>query len=161
MNDFSELENELRRLRPARVNPDLQKRIEANLRRDEENKIIEPSRFRVNWLGLGIGLAAAATFLIFTRLDRKPAPVLPHIAAPAPSATTVAQAPNFQPTDLTQVVYRTSDEGIFFPRGQAEPVRRVRTAKRETLQWRDAQTGASLRVSYPAEEVTFIPVAGQ
>jgi hypothetical protein len=29
------------------------------------------------------------------------------------------------------------------------------------LQWNNPQTGASLRVSYPSEEVTLIPVSGQ
>lgn len=163
MNDFSELENELRKLRPARASSALEERIGTALAREaNENKIVRPSRFRVNWLGLGIGLAAAATFLIFSYLDRKPAATPKAVATSSPTVPAPRiQSPNFQPAGLTQVVYHTQDEGIFFPRGESEPVRRVRTAKRETLQWRDAQTGASLRVSYPAEEVSFVPLSGQ
>jgi hypothetical protein len=37
----------------------------------------------------------------------------------------------------------------------------VRSRTRETLRWRNPNTGASLRVSYPAEEVSLIPVSGQ
>ena len=65
-----------------------------------------------------------------------------------------------QPQGLTRVVYSTRDEGIHFAK-DATPVRRVRSHKRETLQWRYEQTGASLKVSYPSEEVTLLPVGGQ
>jgi hypothetical protein len=40
-------------------------------------------------------------------------------------------------------------------------MRRIRYQKRETLQWRNPNTGASLRVSYPSEEVVLTPVSGQ
>jgi len=40
-------------------------------------------------------------------------------------------------------------------------MRRVRSRKRETVQWKNPQTGATLRVSYPQEEVTLIPAVGQ
>jgi hypothetical protein len=40
-------------------------------------------------------------------------------------------------------------------------MRRVRYQTHETLQWRNAATGASLRVSYPSEQVELIPVPGQ
>jgi len=80
-------------------------------------------------------------------------------------ATAVPQSaaplPNFVPAAVTRVVYHTRDEGLVFPGGQERPARRVRTAQRETLQWRDPQSSASLRVSYPTEEVTLIPVSGQ
>ena len=65
------------------------------------------------------------------------------------------------PAGLTQVVYNTRDEGLHFPEGADQPVRRVRSQKRETLQWRNPGTGTSVRVSYPSEEVTLIPVSGQ
>jgi hypothetical protein len=59
------------------------------------------------------------------------------------------------------VVYNTQDEGLIFPSGSSEPVRRVRSRSRETWQWRNPDTGASLSVSYPSEEVQLIRVAGQ
>ncbi len=67
----------------------------------------------------------------------------------------------FIPAALTQVVYDRKDEGLHYTEGQDEPMRRVRSRKRETVQWKNPQTGASLRVSYPTEEVTLIPVVGQ
>ena len=125
--------------------------------------IIRPQHFRINWLGLGLGLAAAATFLIFARVDFRPTDKTKQtIASATPSLQQRAAAlPNYQATGLTQVVYSKRDEGLVFPPGAEGPSRRVRTARRETLQWRDRQTGARLVVSYPTEEVTLVPVSGQ
>jgi hypothetical protein len=62
---------------------------------------------------------------------------------------------------MTQVVYHARDEGLVFARGSENPVRRLRYQKRETLQWRQPATGASLRVSYPSEEIVLMPAPGQ
>ena len=160
-----ELESELKKLRPVRPSAELMSRVESALADAREGtvKIIRPQHFRINWLGLGLGLAAAATFLIFARVDFRPTDKTKQtIASATPSLQQRAAAlPNYQATGLTQVVYSKRDEGLVFPSGADGPSRRVRTARRETLQWRDRQTGARLVVSYPTEEVTLIPVSGQ
>jgi hypothetical protein len=177
MSDFSELERELKKLRPARPSAELMSRVARTLAGAGENgdNIIRPqlrrfgsvrlsgSDFRISWLGLGLGLAAVATFLIFARVDLRPTDkTKPTIASAMPTLEQKAAAlPNYQATGLTQVVYGRYDEGLVFPRGAERPSRRVRTAKRETLRWRDQQTGAQLAVSYPTDEVTLIPVSGQ
>ena len=130
---------------------------------EDTAKVIHPARFKVSWLSLGIGLAAAAVFLIFARVsvDRpaKRTPIAQN--RPAPATRSTIASPGFIPAGATQVVYNTRDEGLHFPTGYNEPMRRVRYQKRETLQWRNPNTGASLRVSYPSEEVVLIPVSGQ
>ena len=174
MNDFSELEGELKKLRPARVSAELSSRIERAVAEEGQSNIIRPqsrlsgSDLPISWIGLGLGLAAAATFLIFARIDFRPGdktkagPAGGTLASATPTLEQKAAAlPNYQPTGLTQVVYGRHDEGLVFPRGATGPSRRVWTAKRETLRWRDRETGAQLAVSYPAEEVTLIPVSGQ
>jgi hypothetical protein len=171
MNDFSELESELKKLRLAQPSAELMSRVESALADAGEStaKVIRlqsrlsGSDFRIHWLGLGLGLAAAATFLIFARLDFRPTDKTKQtIASATPSFQQKAAAlPNYRATGLTQVVYSKRDEGLVFPPGAEGPSRRVRTAKRETLQWRDRQTGSRLAVSYPTEEVTLIPVSGQ
>jgi hypothetical protein len=174
MSEFSELESELKKLRPARASAELMSRIGRALVDAGETNIIRPqsrpsgSDFRISRLGLGVGLAAAATFLILARVDlrpgdkRKAGPAGGTQASATPSLEQRAAAlPNYQPTGLTQVLYGRYDEGLVFPRGATQPARRVWTTKRETLRWRDRETGAQLAVSYPAEEVTLIPVSGQ
>jgi len=181
MNDFSELEGELKKLRPTRASGELISRIERSLADAGESNIIRPqsrpsgrrlagesSDFRISWLGLGLGLAAAAAFLILARVDLRPGdktkaePAGNTLASATPTLEQKAAAlPNYQATGLTQVVYGRHDEGLVFPRGATQPARRVWTTKRETLRWRDRETGAQLAISYPAEEVTLIPVSGQ
>src|SRR5436189_5789384 len=72
MNDFQELENELRALRPARPSPVLLERIEEamveNCRADA-SPAGQPARLPYNWLSLGFGLAAAAVLLLFAVLS--------------------------------------------------------------------------------------------
>jgi len=160
-----ELESELKKLRPVQPSPALVSRIERVLADGgtSGSKVIRPERFRVNWLGLGLGLAAAATFLILARIDFRPTEKTKqtNVSATPSLQQRAAALPNYQATGLTQVVYRQHDEGLVFPPGAEGPSRRVRTAKRETLRWRDQQSGAQLAVSYPTEEVTLIPVSGQ
>jgi len=50
---------------------------------------------------------------------------------------------------------------VFSPNQSERPLRRVRYETRETMQWRNPRTGASLRVSYPAEQVVLTPVSFQ
>ena len=169
MNDFSELENELKKLRPLSATPELFSRVEqelTNVTSDDtlSGKVIRPERFRINWLSFGIALGAAAVLLIFARLDLnrsvKNVPVVASVT-PAPRVANAMPANQFIPADASQVVYQSRDEGLIFPGESAQPVRRVRSRMRETSQWRNPATGASLRVSYPSEQVELIPVSGQ
>ena len=177
MNDFSELENELKKLRPAQPSPVLFERVEEAMMDSAGDKIIRPDRFRVNYAALGFGLAAAAVLLLLAKIntDRRQEPA-ERIAqnSPAPETKPLLSArrggngidgsrsPNeFIPAGATQVVYNTRDEGLQFTDPSEQPLRRLRYQTRETWQWRNTATGASLRVSYPSEEVVLIPVSGQ
>lgn len=163
MTDFVELERELKKLRPRPISSNLARRVEDALL--AEDKVVRPARFKVSWLGLGLGLAAAAAFVVLARMDfRQSTPV--SLASVSPAKATPAAAVNLNYADyradgLTRVVYGRRDEGLVFPEGSAIPARRTRTATREIMQWQNPTTGARLRVSYPAEEVTLAPVSGQ
>ena len=178
MNDFSDLESKLRKLRPVEPSADLMARIERALaearhgeslhrgKRSTSTAGVLPHerRFHFNWLSLGLGLAAAAALVLFARiqLDR-PAKKLPTLASitPSPELPSVTSTAQFVPAGLTQVVYHTSDEGLHFGSSSGQPMRRVRSHTRETLRWQNPTTGASLRISYPSEEVSLVPVTGQ
>jgi hypothetical protein len=170
MNDFTELEAELKKLRPRPVSPDLSARIEVGLAGEAAGRgtatagvLPKQSRFRLNWFALGLGLAAAATFVILARVnvDRPSKSTGLALLTPAPITPAAKAVDSFVPSAMTHVVYDTKDEGLHFADGEDEPKRRLRSRKRETLQWKNPQTGASLRVSYPTEEVTLVPISGQ
>ncbi len=169
MNEFDDIEKELRTLRPARVSDRLMEAVTKELESlptdagSAEDKIIKPVWFRFGGLSLGAALAAAAAIFILARVDTTTvAPRETKTAAASPSAGSVTPVPMlFIPDGATRVVYHTQDEGLVFPRNATAPVRRVRSRTQETLQWRNPKTGESIRVTYPGEEVRLIPVSGQ
>ncbi|PYK11993.1 MAG: hypothetical protein DME65_05425 [Verrucomicrobia bacterium] len=180
MSDFSELENDLKALRPARPSPVLFQRIEEAMGenyRAGASRAEQPARSPYNWLSLGFGLAAAAVLLLFAvlRMEQRPGNDS-EIAQVAPASETRSMIPapsgrsrvdgsmvsnKFVPAGATQVVYNTRNEGLQFADGSRQPLRRLRYQTQQTWQWRNPSTGASLRVSYPSEEVVLIPVSGQ
>lgn len=176
MSDFSEIENDLRKLRPAQPSPVLFQRVEEALteRRTGASDARRPrmlSDLPQNWATWGFGLAAAAVLVVFAALSMQRGQEREGTVAQAvqssgtrPSANQVepaALAEKFVPTGATRVVYNTRNEGLQFTDGSRQPLRRVRYQARQTWQWRNPTTGASLRVSYPSEEVVLIPVSGQ
>jgi hypothetical protein len=162
MNDFSEIENELTKLRPVQLSHEFAARVEQAMA-DPERKIIGPNRFRINWVALGFGLAAAAVFVLLARVTTDRAPGQGEkIAQNSRAVETKSTLSNqFIPAGATQVVYNTRDEGLHFAGGSEPPMRRVRYQTHETLQWHNPGTGASIRVSYPSEEIVLIPISGQ
>jgi hypothetical protein len=166
MNDFSELETELKKLQPAPVSDELFARMECALARPEPTPtagFLQPAAQRRNiWWSLGLGLtAASALVLIGLTFFDQPPQTQPAVAQNTATPSELAVG-GFRPSALTQVVYRQRNEGLVFSPNQSERLlRRVRYETRETMQWRNPQTGASLRVSYPAEQVVLTPVSFQ
>jgi hypothetical protein len=177
MNDFSELEKELGKLRPAQPSPFLVERVgEAlkNCRASVPDARWSWRRFTetpYNSLSLGFGLAAAAVLILFAAvtMERRHDPqqtVAQSLPAPEtrplPLETERSTSRSgFLPAGGTNVVYNARDEGLHFADGSERPVRRVRYHTQQTWRWRNPETGASLRVSYPSEEIVLIPVSGQ
>jgi hypothetical protein len=169
MNDFSQLETQLKSLKPANPSEDFLARIEREL--NEPGSTATAAVFstrrgiQFNWRSLGWGLAAAATALFLLLLVKVDRPARKNralaSATPAVVAPSMTGQDQFIPTGLTRVVYHTRDEGLYFPSGAQRPVRRTRSITRETFVWHNPTTGASLRVSYPSDEVSFTPVSGQ
>ena len=177
MNPFSELENELRKLRPAPPSPVLLERVEQALEgRSASVSEVNWERWRFTetsskWWSLGFGLAAAAVLILFAvvtmerRHERRETVTQTSPAAdeqPASRGTAQSMSPGkFVSAGGTDLVYNARDEGLHFADESERPVRRLRYQTQQTWRWRNPETGASLRVSYPSEEVVLIPVSGQ
>ena len=145
--------------------------------RDEERPIQTRLRFCI-----ALATAVAAVLLLLVRINTEQTPnegkeiasdttsavpAAPKLLESEPRASRASGtqgstfSDRFIPAGATQVVYNTRDEGLHFADGSRQPVRRLRYQTQETCQWRNPTTGASLRVSYPSEEVVLIPVSGQ
>jgi len=174
MNDFSELENELRKLRPAQPSPVLFERVGEALESSRTSAAADARsswwHFKEgthNWWSLGFGLAAAAVLTLFAvvmmeRRQEHHQTIAQADIRPAPlGAEGSTSRSKFVPAGGTNLVYNARDEGLHFADGSERPVRRVRYHTQQTWRWRNPETGASLRVSYPSEEIVLIPVSGQ
>ena len=172
MNDFSQIEKELRKLRPARPSPILFERVEEAMTngRAVASHAIKPERLRYNWLSLGFGLAAAAILVLSAavKMERQESGKEiaqtsrePEAAPLLNRAQKSTSTDKFVPAGATRLVYNTRDEGLQFAGSSGQPLRRMRYQTQETWEWRNPTTGESLRVSYPSEEVVLIPVSGQ
>jgi hypothetical protein len=175
MNDFSEIENELRKLRPAQPSPILFERIKEALAEPCRASVSDARRhwwrFTETPYSWGFGLAAAAVLILFAAITmERQQGGGKEIVQISPQAQTAplsnrgeasTSSDKFLPAGATRLVYNTRNEGLQFPRGSGQPLRRFRYRTHETWQWRNPTTGASLRVSYPSEEVVLIPVSGQ
>jgi hypothetical protein len=186
MNDFSELEKDLKALRPAQPSPVLFERIEGAMVENSRARVSD-ARPIANWFwrfreapyrfGIGLAAAAAAVVLLIARINTDQTQnENTEIAQVSPPAQARPALPSFSgksdidgsmssnkfvSSGATQIVYNTRDEGLQFADGSEQPLRRLRYQTQQTWQWRNPSTGASLRVSYPSEEVVLIPVSGQ
>jgi hypothetical protein len=172
MTDFSDVESQLKALRPTPMRESFiagveQAMAESAAISEPPDNIIRPDQFRRQWM-IGLGLAAAAALLLLVRANFQIPRTSTRVvsASPQPSATTAqtseSMLPNsFVPAGTTRVVYHKRDEGLLFAQNSDQPMRRMRSITQETLQWKNPATGASLRVSYPSEQVELIPVSGQ
>jgi hypothetical protein len=177
MNDFSELESELKKLRPALPSPVLFQRVQQALDSCSASvsgvrwKPWRPTETSSKWWSLGFGLAAAAVLILFAvvtmeRHHERQETVAQNspVAAeqPAPRGMAQSMSPGqFVSAGGTDLIYNAHDEGLHFADGSERPVRRLRYQTQQTWRWRNPKTGASLRVSYPSEEIVLIPVSVQ
>jgi len=179
MNDFSELENELRKLRPAQPSSVLFERVGEAL--ENAGAGIKERRSLGRrwgglgaahpWWSLGFGLAAAAVLILFAvvTMERRheqqetvaQSSTAPETQPAPPGAERSISPSRFVPAGGTNLVYNARDEGLHFADGSERPLRRVRYNTQQTWRWRNPETGASLRVSYPSEEIVLIPVSVQ
>ena len=146
---LTELERELRLLRPAR--PSVKTASEISRQLD-----VPRARFFTKLAWLGLPIAAAIGVLIFS-LQRS------DFTSTEPSSvgSKVAASPaTFQVVGSESVLLSAKDEGITaLPDGT--PARRLRETYLATVVWKDPQTQASLKWTIPREEFRIVPVSLQ
>src|SRR3954465_7157518 len=98
MNEFSELEAELKRLRPRAASPEPAARIEAALAQEITSTpaagvLPRRGKLRLNWFALALGTAGAAALLIIAFLISRPNPGTQQTTFASTPAPTVRNTP--------------------------------------------------------------------
>ena len=168
--DFSDLEAELKRMRPRAPSSELQTSLAATL--DRPNAPIATTANihhsaiswpLWNWL---LGAAAAAAVALVYVNARRPGPVKPSTdptTHPA-SGTIVGSTPGtsapddlYKPVSAENLLYDSRDEGLI-TLDDGTAAHRVFQRYLDTYTWRNPRTNASLRWTVPRDEVRVIPV---
>ena len=135
MDDFTELEAELKQLKPRRPAPSLERRLAGELDR------------RRPWLAAWTALPVAAALVAALVLARPGARLTQH-----PLEEGV-----YKPVSAEGVRYQSNDEGMT-TLADGTPARQVRDSYVETITWENPATKASLRWTVPYDEVRVVPI---
>lgn len=165
-NEFSQLEAELKALRPVAPSHNVQARIGRELERGEVSARVTPSAW-VWWRWAAALPAAAAVLIALVVFVRRVPPVssgenTATTAVPATGATAgeVESASVFKPVAAENVLYAVADEGLV-TLDDGTAARRERLSYVDTITWKNPRTNASVRWTIPREEVRVVPVKYQ
>jgi hypothetical protein len=163
-NEFSQLEAELKALRPVAPTRHVQARIAHELERAEVAARVTSST-RAWWRWAAALPAAAAVLIGLAVFVRRVPPASPveNVAAAAANAAMVGEAdtePAFKPVSAENVLYAVADEGLV-TLDDGTAARRERLSYVDTITWKNPRTNASVRWTVPREEVRVVPVKFQ
>ena len=154
----SDLENELRALRPAAPSAALETRIADELAALSAGGQAVPARARESllaqilrpllWASIG---ATAAVIVMTARQQNLPAPGMQ-----IPQSETV----EFAPPETTRELLSTEQSGVRYE-AERGPVREVRASYLEHHAWTDPRTGGRVEIAVPRQDVFLQPIAMQ
>lgn len=152
--ELTNLEDELRELRPRPPSPLLVSRVGRALAVEQPRSVL-PSKSH-GWLwAAAVPVAAALAVMAGFAMNRPPLP-RPAAARNANAETEGA----LKPVAAQNVLYAARDEGLV-TLGDGTPARRARLNYVDTFVWENPRTKASLKWSIPREEVRVVPIAFQ
>lgn len=149
LDELDELEQELRRLRPRRVDAALLGRMAAAL-----EEPVAPVGDR--WVRWALPAAAGLVLGLVAVRFREPPAAEPETAVPA----RYAAGESLPPIAAEKLLLDAADEGLL-TLADGTPVRRLRSRSLETVTWRDPYSNASLQWSVPRERIRLLPVVAQ
>ncbi|MCX6953382.1 MAG: hypothetical protein NTV51_14620 [Verrucomicrobia bacterium] len=160
--DFSQLEAELKRLRPAAPPRTMVARLERELGPAEARPT--SGRLTREWWFWAGTLPAAAAVAVMLLVASRNVPAKSKIApAPLVAAAAAASEPEpavFKPVAAENVLYAVADEGLV-TLADGTAARRERLNFVDTITWKNPRTNASVRWTVPREEIRVVPVKFQ
>ena len=156
----SDLENELRALRPAAPSAALERRVANEFGALSESATSRPEPARESLLSrilrplLWASAGAAAAVAV---MAAKAPP--PGGAAPKPVAA-LSSGDAFPPPETTRELLAAEQGEVRYEAGRG-PVREVRASYLEHHAWTDPRTGGRVEIAVPREDVFLQPIAMQ
>ena len=157
----SDLENELRALRPAAPSAALETRIANNLAVLSVSRPAAPVKARENLLGqilrplLWASVGAAAAVVVMT------ARPTPRENLPTPIAKLPPRAAaEFSPPETTRELLAAERSAVRYVADRG-PVREVRASYLEHHAWTNPRTGGRVEIAVPRRDVFLQPIAMQ
>ena len=149
--ELSQLEAELKSLRPTAPSPELLARLGRELEPQQRRR-----RDYTRWFwAAALPVAAAVAIMIRFSAVRDTGDQL-AVPVPIAAADASTSAP-FQPVAAENVLYAAEDEGLV-TLSDGTPAHRERLNYLDTITWKNPRTNASVRWSMPREEVRVVPV---
>jgi hypothetical protein len=156
--DFHDLEDELKSLRPLAVSTALRDRLERELAAEPARRSYATATTWRSWKWAVWPSAAAAAIALVALWSRSVPMARP--AADAQEIPGALAADVYKPVRADNVLYGTREEGAV-TLADGTPARRVRSQYVDTITWKNPRTNASLSWSVPRDEVRIIPVSFQ
>src|SRR5882724_1565866 len=149
--EFTELEAELRALRPSPLSEDFILRVERSLAAPSSSRFSAKNRLSFEWVSWPI----AASFVGAMAW-------LSHGASPAavdtPSGTGEAAAfATYKPVGAENILYDVREEGLT-TMADGTPARQVRDRYMDVITWKNAAATSSVRWTVPRDEVRLVPI---
>ncbi len=164
MDDFSDIEQELRKLNPAPPSAALQARLERELEPNSRqiNGQKRLGALPLHWVA-PLAVAAVLTLAAYLNFSQSPPAAVPAPPTFAlnngkPTATAVVvdnEASRFVPVTARQMLIGAQEEGIYFDE-EDMPTRRMRYQFVDSYLWENPADGSSLQVNMPREEVLLV-----
>ena len=166
----SDLEKELRSLRPKNPSAQLAERIAVDLKAPRTTAA-EPAAGLISrpakprdlprllrpWLAALCGAAVVLISTVAFTFWKRPAPE--NLASQGTSAPTISGLSETPDESIDELI-ATTDEGLVYDAGE-EPQRQVRITYLERHTWTNPQTGAVVEIEVPREDIVLMPVAMQ
>jgi len=168
--DFSNLEAELKRLRPRQPSAQLRERLGAELSQSSRASTQTPiAKIDFSWRWVFWPSMAAAAILAFTVVLRQSQPregeqaklVAEKPAQPISSESLASSSlpkARYKPVAAERVILAAQNEGLV-TLSDGTVANRVRQLSVDTYTWQDPKTKDSLRWSIPREDLRVVPAS--
>ena len=166
MNEFEDIERELRQLRPAPPSEGLQARMAEELVEKAAHTVDKRAggilfqNIRFRWAA-SFALAAAFAIIAFLsipdteQVSDTPPTAMDMAEVEIPVALEPASPSKYIPVKARHVLMNAQEEGIFYIDDHI-PARKMRYRFVDSYTWKNPDDGSSLQVTVPREEVLLV-----